>query len=161
MAQIVIVDAGPVIALAKVNLLSILTQLFGSILIPEAVQQECLAKTGIENQHIQQAIDAGVIQIATPTHSDLPLTLSRSLGNGERDAIYLAMQAENSLLIVDDFLARKQALKLGLTFIGTVRLLDIAEKQGIIVNAEQTVEAIRNTGYRISKQILQQIRAIN
>lgn len=60
---------------------------------------------------------------------------------------------------MDDLLARKQAVKLGLAFIGTVRLLDIAEKQGIIADAEAVIDAISSTGYRISKNILQQLRA--
>lgn len=159
MAQVVIADAGPLIALAKVNLLAVLAQLFGAVLISETVQQECLAKAGEENQRIQQAIATGIIQISTPAQTALPLALSRSLGAGERDAIYLAMQSENALLIMDDLLARKQAVKLGLAFIGTVRLLDIAEKQGIIADAEAVIDAISSTGYRISKNILQQLRA--
>lgn len=159
MAQVVIADAGPIIALAKVNLLSVLEQLFDNIVIPTAIQRECLIKISPEAQRIQQAIDAGIIQIAASEQTDLSLELSRSLGDGEKNAIYLAMQYENSLLIIDDLLARKQALKLGLNFIGTVRLLDIAEKQGIIPDAIQIIDAISNTGYRISKDILQQLRA--
>jgi predicted nucleic acid-binding protein len=57
-------------------------------------------------------------------------TLSRSLGDGEKEAIYLAIQYKNALIIIDDRLARKQVAKLNLAFIGTVRLLDMAEKQG-------------------------------
>jgi predicted nucleic acid-binding protein len=159
MAQIVIADAGPLIALAKVNLLAVLAELFGNILIPDTVRRECLIKLGEESQRIQQAIATGIIQISTPAQTDLALALSRSLGAGERDAIYLAMQSENALLIMDDLLARKQAVKLGLAFIGTVRLLDIAEKQGIIADAGQVIDAISDTGYRISKAILQQLRA--
>ncbi len=85
-------------------------------------------------------------------------TLSRSLGDGEKEAIYLAIQYQHALIIVDDRLARKQATKLNLDFIGTVRLLDMAEKLGIITDAAQTIEEISRTGYRISKNILKQIR---
>ncbi len=44
MAQVVIADAGPLIALAKVDLLVILQQMFDSVIIPKAVQQECMMK---------------------------------------------------------------------------------------------------------------------
>ena len=79
MAEIVIADAGSLIALAKVNLLAVLAQLFGSVVMPETVQQECLAKAGEENQRIQHAIEIGMIRIATPAQTDLALALSRSL----------------------------------------------------------------------------------
>ena len=45
------------------------------------------------------------------------------IGDGEKEAICLAIQQEHFLLILDDRLARRQAAKLGLTFIGLVRLL--------------------------------------
>jgi predicted nucleic acid-binding protein len=46
-----------------------------------------------------------------------------------------------------------------LNIIGTARLLDIAEKQGIIPNAEQLIQVMREQGYRISPKLLEQIRS--
>ncbi len=158
MAQVVIADAGPLIALAKIDLLAILQQMFGNVVIPKAVQQECLIKFSQDSHRIEQAIKTGILQIKTPEYETPMPTLSRSLGDGEKEAIYLAIQSKNALIIVDDRLARKQAIKLELAFIGTVRLLDMAEKQGIITDAAHTIEAISKTGYRISKDILKQIR---
>lgn len=48
--------------------------------------------------------------------------------------------------------------KLGLTFIGLVRLLAIAEQQGLLDSAEQAVETVRLAGYRVSLKILRQIQ---
>jgi predicted nucleic acid-binding protein len=62
---------------------------------------------------------------------------------------------------VDDRLARRQALAYDLNIIGTVRLLDIAEKQGIIPSAEQIIFEMADQGYRISPTLLQQIRGEN
>ena len=45
----VVSNTGPLVALAKVNQLSLLRQLFGQILIPLAVHRELLAKTGLES----------------------------------------------------------------------------------------------------------------
>jgi predicted nucleic acid-binding protein len=102
------------------------------VLIPEAVQRECLAKSGEDSQRIQQAIDCKQLQVMPMGEVAPSIALPRSLGDGEKEAICLAIQHENSLLIVDDQLARRQAAKLGLTFIGLVRLLAIAEQQGLI-----------------------------
>ncbi|HHJ21171.1 MAG TPA: DUF3368 domain-containing protein [Gammaproteobacteria bacterium] len=80
------------------------------------------------------------------------------MGDGKKEAISLAAQHEKTLLIMDDRLARKQAKKYGISFIGTVRILDIAEQQGIIMDAGKIIEIMRKNGYRISPSILAMIR---
>lgn len=157
MAQVVIADAGPLLALAKLDCLHLLEKLFGTVLIPEAVQRECMAKSGEDSQRIQQAIDCKQLQVIS-SDAISSMVLPRSLGDGEKEAIFLAIQHEHSLLIVDDQLARRQAAKLGLTFIGLVRVLAIAEQQGLLDSAEQAVETVRLAGYRVSLKILRQIR---
>lgn len=158
MAQVVIADAGPLLALAKLDALLLLEKLFGSVLIPQAVQRECMAKSGEDSQRIRQAIESQRLQVI-PSDAISPVVLPRSLGDGEKEAICLVLQHEHALLIVDDQLARRQAAKLGLTFIGLVRLLAIAEQQGLLDSAEQAVETVRLAGYRVSLKILKQIRA--
>ncbi|OQX10606.1 MAG: hypothetical protein BWK73_19875 [Thiothrix lacustris] len=158
MAQVVIADAGPLLALAKLDSLHLLEKLFGTVLIPEAVQRECMAKSGEDSQRIQQAIDSQQLQVIS-SDAVTSVVLPRSLGDGEKEAISLAIQYENSLLIVDDQLARRQAAKLGLTFIGLIRLLAIAEQQGLLDSAEQAVETVSLAGYRVSLKILRQIQS--
>ena len=65
-----------------------------------------------------------------------------------------------SLIILDDRLARKFAIASGVDFVGTVRLLDIAEQKGLIDSAELTIKEISSNGYRISPDILSIIRAV-
>jgi len=65
------------------------------------------------------------------------------------------------LIILDDRLARKYASECGLNFIGTVRLLDIAEQKGLIEDAAATIDEISSNGYRISSEILKMIRTSN
>lgn len=155
MARVVITDAGPLIALAKIDHLGILEGLFGRLVLPRAVMQECLAKETEDSLRIKQAMDDGILPVQSPA-ADRP-ALPRSLGDGEKEAIWLALQHENALLILDDQPARKLAAKLGLNFVGTVRLLDIAERQGLIAGAAKAVASIRERGYRISSDILKQL----
>lgn len=159
MAQIVIADAGPLLALAKLDHLNLLEQLFGAVLIPKAVYDECLAKSGLDSQRIQQAVENQQLKITLEAVKTDRLKLSHSLGDGEQAAIRLALQQEASLLILDDQLARKQAAKLGLAFIGTVRLLVIAEQHKLLASAEQAVENLQQAGYRVSLEILQRVYA--
>jgi len=153
----VIVDAGPLIAFAKVNQTELFHHLFDEVYITASVQAECLAKPSDEYALLTSVMQKSWFKVCNPM-ANVPV-LSRSLGSGEQDSIHLALEdASNSLLIMDDFLARKQAIRLGLHVIGTVRMLDIAEQRGVIRSAEAMVLEMRNHGYRISTAILEHIR---
>jgi predicted nucleic acid-binding protein len=156
MAQAVIADAGPLIALAGANTLEVLPRLFGEIWIPTSVKTECLVKHGADSQEITSALTAGWLVIKEVF--SISITLSRSLGPGEADALHLARQAQNPLLILDDRLARREAARLQLAFIGTVRVLDLAEERGLIADAAEIIRLMRQNGYRIEEGLLQQIR---
>ncbi|WP_456414922.1 DUF3368 domain-containing protein [Thiolapillus sp.] len=157
MAGVVIADSGPLIALAGVGQLGLLQKLFGEVLVPEAVRDECLAKPGNDMERIEAAMAAGWLVVSAGI--SFSKSLSPSLGTGENDAILLAMEdAGNRLLIVDDRLARRYALRQGLPIVGTVRLLYVAEARGLISSAEQCVAAMAEAGYRVSVDLLEKVR---
>ena len=66
---------------------------------------------------------------------------------------------EDSLLIMDDRLARRYALRKGLKIIGTVRLLDLAEQKNLIESAERCIQDLAEFGYRIPMDLLKKIRS--
>lgn len=160
MARIVIVDAGPLIAFASAELLSLLQALFGQVTITEAVRAECAAKPSKDAQAIADAIAAGWITVRSTRAFGAPdQTLSPSLGAGESASIRLALEhPHDSLLILDDRIARRYALKAGLTVVGTVRLLDIAQRRGLINAAAAVIERMSDRGYRSSARLLAHIR---
>ncbi|MBI5330209.1 MAG: DUF3368 domain-containing protein [Betaproteobacteria bacterium] len=156
MARVVIADAGPLIALARLDTLQVLAGLFGGAVAPPAVLDECMAKDTADSRRIAQAIQTNLLRIESP---DLPLPeLPRSLGEGEKQAIALALGHPQSLLILDDRLARRQAARMGVAFIGIARLLHIAEQRGLIASAEISVETLGKSGYRISPDVLRRVR---
>ncbi|RLJ17184.1 hypothetical protein DJ030_15600 [bacterium endosymbiont of Escarpia laminata] len=158
MARIVIADAGPLIAFSGIDGLSILQKLFSEITIVGSVKDECLAKPSADAQRIEDAITNGWLVVAPVVEHSPPL--SPSLGVGESDSIRFALDMpEESLLIMDDRLARRYALRKRLNIVGTVRLLDLAEQRGLIESAEQCIQEMSDFGYRLSNDILKQIRS--
>ncbi len=158
MARIVITDAGPLIAFAGIDALFILQSLFSEVSVAESVKRECLAKPGKDRQRIETAIDAGWLVIFSPELASEPL--SPSLGAGESDSIRYALKSPHkSLLIVDDRLARRFALKQGINIVGTVRVLDLAEQRGLIKSAEHSIAEMAAIGYRVSTDLLTEIRS--
>lgn len=86
--------------------------------------------------------------------------MSPSLGAGESDSIRYALKSPHkSLLIVDDRLARRFALKQGINIVGTVRVLDLAEQRGLIKSAEHSIAEMAAIGYRVSTDLLTEIRS--
>ena len=158
MARIVIADAGPLIALASIDVLPMLRGLFSQICVTDSVRDECLAKAGADAQRIGAAISEGWLCVQLVKNAGQPL--SPSLGIGESDSIRFALEAlESALLIVDDRLARRYALQKGVSIVGTVRLLDLAERRGHIESAERCINEMTDYGYRISVDLLRKIRS--
>ena len=158
MANIVIADASPPIALAKIDCLSILKSLFSKVYVVESVINECFAKSDLSKQSIEKAVNDQCLIKCSPERPEG--NLSKSLGQGETDSIYFALNnVKSALLILDDRLARRYALKNGLNIVGTVRVLVLAEKKGLIKSAESCVNEIIETGYRVSLDLLYRIQS--
>ena len=155
---VVISDAGPLIALAKVDSLFIPKALFSRLQIPEAVWLECRQKAGEDSRRIEQAAHDGWLSVVTQTVEQASRRFSPSLGSGEIEAMQLALVTKQSLLIIDDRLARRQAMQCGLEYIGTVRMLLLAEQRSVIDDAETVIQRMTANGYRISPRILQQLK---
>lgn len=133
--------------------------LFSCLRIPEAVERECGRKPGDDSRRIEEAVRDGWISVV---HVDLErtgLSLSTSLGRGEAETIQLAGETPQSLVLLDDRVARRQALRRGLAFMGTVRLLWLAEQRRVIDDVEVIIQRMIGVGYRISPRILQQLKA--
>ena len=155
---VVIADAGPIIAFAKINQLNLLQQLFSNISITESVRSEVLASHSKDAVLIQSAIDEGWVQcVADPK---LNTVASRSLGLGEKTAIEYALQSKDDvLLIMDDALARKKALHYQLKIVGTAMLIYTAERKQLITHADTLIEDLRQKGYRISSQVINSVKS--
>jgi predicted nucleic acid-binding protein len=60
------------------------------------------------------------------------------------------------MIILDDFKARKIAENLGIEITGTIGVLIIAKKRGIIHSIKPFLEKIRATNFRLSEAIEKQ-----
>jgi predicted nucleic acid-binding protein len=155
---VIIADAGPLIALAKIDHLTILQQLFGQVAITEAIKAEILTAQSNDARLIQAALAKGWLQcVADP---QLKTVVSRSLGLGEKTAIEYALQSKQDvLLIMDDALARKKALHYQLNIIGTCMLIYSAENKKLINNADELMTELQQKGYRISAKVIALVKA--
>ncbi len=79
--------------------------------------------------------------------------LEMQIDKGESSAIALALETENSTLILDDYKARKIAEQLGINFTGTLGVIIKAKLNGIIPSIKPLLEKIKRTDFRLSDDI--------
>jgi predicted nucleic acid-binding protein len=149
----VVSDTGPLIALAKVNQLRLLEQLYGQVRIPPAVHRELLAKRGPEAARLDDALAhfigvAPVVQLSPEVE-----VATLGLDPGEGEAIALAY-GRRTLLVIDDFLGRVAARRLGLSITGVVGLLIRAKEAALIPAVRPLLGEIRRQGYWLSDELL-------
>ena len=155
---IVIADAGPLIAFAKINQLNLLEQIFSAVSITQSIKKEVLASKANDALLIQSAIDNGWLQCVDDP--ELNRVTSRSLGTGEKTAIEYALKFKgDALLIMDDALARKIAMRYQLNIVGSAMLIYTAEQQQLVNNADGLIEELRLKNYRISESVIARVKA--
>jgi predicted nucleic acid-binding protein len=150
----VVSDTGPLIALAKVDQLALLQQLFGQVLIPPMVQRELFAKYGVEFDRLNRALP-DILHVASVS-SVLPQVevATLRLDPGERQAIALAYE-QSALLLIDDRLGRAAAQSLGLAVTGIIGLLLRAKELGLVAGVRPMLEDMRDRGgYWLSDRVL-------
>lgn len=144
--RVVVSDAGPLIALGRLDLLALLPALFTQVQVPHAVLRECLARP--EN------VDAGRIRAAVDqrwlTVCDATPIVREGLDLGERAAIARAVEIGAGLL-ADDRAARQHAVSLGLVVVGTLGVLVQAKRCGHMAAIGPLIESLRAGGQRLSR----------
>jgi predicted nucleic acid-binding protein len=151
----VVADAGPLIAFGRIDRLELLSQVLGTVLVPDVVARECLAdplKPGA------RAIDAGLrsgllSRVPDPKASERAFVV---LDAGESAAIGLAMQRAVAVLI-DEKLGRRVAAHLGVAVIGSAGVLLAAKRRGLVAAVGPILDALMASGYRFSTDLVRTV----
>lgn len=117
----VISDTSPVQYLHQAGVLELLPALYGGVVLHRAVAAE-LAEGRRRGLALPDPTTLGWISVRAVREQAL-LPLVTDLGTGEREALALAVEVGDSLLLLDDALARRHARLLGLSFTGTLGVL--------------------------------------
>ena len=145
MPEIAIADTSALIALEKINLLDILCKLYQEIILPEAVIHEFGTPT--IDCYSSKKVESPLVRLLV---SDL------NLGKGESEVIALARET-GMRIIIDDLKARKIAETLELNVTGTIGILLKAENMALIDSAYDKAKELRDKGFYVSDQLLDDI----
>lgn len=121
-------NSTPIISLSSVGQFGILQQLFGEIVIAEAVYQELKAKQSY-GYHEIDAPFVRVMPVQGQAYCDL---LLKELDKGEAETIILAKELNASRVLIDENLGYRIARNAGLNVVRTLSILLKAKEAGII-----------------------------
>jgi predicted nucleic acid-binding protein len=149
---LLVADAGPLIILAKCGLLNVLTSVFGQIHVPRAVWDEVLGRgawpeTPLLRQWMQQT------QVHAPIEGDWVQEMRLELDEGEIQAMALAKQL-NALVLMDEAHGRRIAASESVKLIGTLGVLLLAKKNGLIKAIRPVTEQMVQEGYSLSVSVV-------
>lgn len=155
---IVIADAGPLIALARIGHIHLLREVFGRVVITEAVQQEVLQGGDFaDSVPIENAIQEGWLQVEVSSHT-MGGTNLECLDPGERSTILLALEYQQDgqivQLVIDEAKGRASAQSLSLELIGSAGIIAVAARLGIIHQARPLLENLCASGYYLSQTVI-------
>jgi len=150
-----IVNTSPLQYLHQLECLWILEKFCAQIQVPTAVYDEI--QRGIEDGVNLPDLDTlAWVSVTQPTQIGFFPVMGR-LGRGELEVIALGLENQDSILVLDDGLARRHAKRLGLSIKGTLGLLLEAKKRGWIPELTSQFHRLIELGFRIAPQTIQHI----
>ncbi|NYB28194.1 MAG: DUF3368 domain-containing protein [Methanobacteriaceae archaeon] len=156
--MIVISNSTPLIALSKIDNLNLLKDYFKEIFIPQEVYNEVVV-AGRNRPGAEKVESADWIKVKEVKNRVAVESLAINLGKGESEAIILAREIDD-LLIIDDGQARKTAELMDLKITGTIGILLLAASEDKI-NFKETFDHLISVGFRISEKEYKRILNIS
>jgi uncharacterized protein len=138
---IIVSDTSPINNLAAINQLQLLQQLYGTILIPEAVYRE-LTDPSFFVAGAAEVRTFDWIQPRSVTDHKVVEALGNELDVGEAEAIALALETEAELVLIDERRGRLVAGRLNLRYTGILGILVEAKSRGLIVEVKPLLNAL-------------------
>lgn len=162
--RVVIADAGPLIALARIDSLALLRGLFENVCITTTVRDEILpeAATFPDSAHLRSTLAEGWIEVVEVPPSDWT-PLNPGVDPGEASSIQTACHwrglGDAVLLVMDDRAGRLEARRCGFDLVGTAAVIGLARAEGLIAAARPLLERLERSGYYLGRSVIAAVLA--
>jgi predicted nucleic acid-binding protein len=159
---IVVSDTSPINNLAAIDQLHLLQQLYGTVLIPEAVYQE-LTDPDFPVAGAKEVQTFTWIQIRAIEDRTMLKALSSELDPGEAEAIVLALEMKAEQVLIDERRGRMIAARLSLHYTGILGVLVEAKSQGFISTVKPLLDDLINkAGFWVAEPLYKSVlRLVN
>lgn len=147
-----VVDASPIILLAKTGRLDLLSASAEDLLIPQAVAEE--VRQGPSEDPAREWLEAEGEKFVEPVGPVAPEVAAWDLGQGESRVLSFGLRHEGWTALVDDGTARRCGEGLDIPVIGTLGVLVVAKKEGRLEKVRPATEALRQAGLHVSEAVI-------
>lgn len=147
----VILNNTPLVALWSIGHLRLLRDLYGEVLIPQAVYEEFLATEMLVRQ--VALADASWIKIM-PLVNPRQALVYVGLDQGEAEVLALANEQSARLVIMDERKGRRYAKRLGLSLTGTVGVLLTAKNHGLTSALAPLIDRLLEEGLFLAPDLV-------
>ena len=155
--MIVVSDATPIISLAKIGMLDILSKFYNEVVLPEAVFDE-VCSNPVFTDEAESVKNSEFIRVeAVSNEQSVKILRAAGLDLGESEAIVLADSLSDSLLLMDERKGRQIAQSMGIRIIGTLGILLHAKKLGLIDKIKPLLDMLIDANIRISENLYNSI----
>lgn len=147
-----VANASPIIVLAKVSQVRLLEVLSDELVIPSGVAAEIAQ--GSQSDPARNWIQSqGEVYVREPSAHVSQVT-AHDLGAGETQVLSWAFRNDGFEALVDDRAARACASSLGIPVRGTLGIILVAKKVGLLQEVEPVFERIVEAGLRIDPDLI-------
>ncbi|MCD6289567.1 MAG: DUF3368 domain-containing protein [Anaerolineae bacterium] len=147
-----VLNASPIIVLARIGQEHLLRALTNGVMVPRAVVTEIEA--GPADDPARHLIAEGYLTIVEA--APVPEILAWDLGAGETAVLSYALSKPGWMAILDDAAARKCARSFGLRFKGTLAVVILAKQRGLIPSATEVLCSLLNTGFHLDENVIRE-----
>ncbi len=147
----IVLNASPLIFLAKIKLIDLLPSFCEQLIIPEGVISEIQKHPDEASQWLKQNEEnyqITAVQVPSYVHA-------WDLGKGESEVIASAIESKEFVVALDDKAARNCALSLNLEVIGTIGIILKMKQDKLLNDATASLKRLRKQGFRIDDALYQ------
>lgn len=153
----VVSNSTPLIAMSRINKIDLLRVLFNNIIVPGAVYNEVVSE-GAGRPGVKEVANASwIIKIEVQNLLAVSI-LQMDLDRGEAEAVVLAKELGADYLLLDEKKARRVARNSGVKHMGTVGILGLAAKKGLISDLDDTFDKLEQNGFRFTEEVRKKVK---
>jgi predicted nucleic acid-binding protein len=148
----VVSDTSPLLALAKLGWLGLLSEIFDKVVIPRAVLEEVRTKRDAAITQLNTLVEEGLVEVVD-ADDNLSARLHGVVDRGEAEALAVALET-NAPVMLDDKCARKLARELAVETFGTLSVLRTLLNTGhLSLSKAELFAKLMSVNFRISRAV--------
>jgi predicted nucleic acid-binding protein len=153
---LVVADTSPIHYLILIDAIDVLPRLYDRLVLPEAVYAE------LSHPRAPKPVQGWIHNLPFWAEVKLPASVTPvdKLDRGELEAIALATEMNAASLLLDEWEARQEAIRLRLPVTGTIGILEKDAERGLL-NLSEAVGRLLQTNFRISADLVSEITSRN